>query len=284
MSPHDPARPASRLEAAAAQLAGLSWPVFRVRPRDKRPIAAGWQAEATVEPAAARALWRRSPRANLGLICGAAFWVLDVDGAAGRATLAALLARHGPLPTTVTSITGSGGEHRLFAMPEARVIRNSAGKLGPGLDARGRGGFIVAPPSIHPNGRRYAWAPGLDPWSVGLATAPAWLIDLLDPPPARPLPPARWPVAAGSRYAEAVLRRAVERVATAAPGTRNCALNAEAWALGRLAASGLLDPAVAATALAGAGLAAGLDAREVERTLASGLRAWLGNRQGIRHA
>lgn len=260
---------------AACALAQLGWPVFRVRPFGKRPLCAGWQAEATTEPGILGRLWSQSPGANIGLACGPAFWALDVDGLEGRATLGRLQQRHGKLPATVTSRTGSGGYHLLFA-PTPRV-RNSVRRLGPGLDTRAAGGLIVAPPSIHPNGARYRWLPAREPWAIPLAEAPRWLLDLLDPPLPKGEGPLVLPPEVGDTYARAALRRAVERVGGAPLGRRNQTLNAEAFGLGQLAGAGLLPPETAALALASAALATGLDRGEVARTIASGLKAGLGN-------
>jgi hypothetical protein len=104
-------------------------------------------------------------------------FVLDVDGEAGRTSLAALEAQHGPLPVTLVSLTGrgDGGEHRWFNYPAAREIRGSAGKLGEGLDVRATGGYVIVPPSIHETGRAYQWAAP----EQSIADAPIWFLDLL---------------------------------------------------------------------------------------------------------
>jgi hypothetical protein len=198
--------------------------------------------------------------------------VLDVDGEAGRDSLRALQAEHGRLTPTVASRTGSGGYHIWFA-PNARV-RNSVRKLGPGLDTRGAGGYVVAPPSTHPNGNRYGWLQGREPGSMPLAEAPAWLLDLLDPPcRERPVEPAVPVGPIADAYGRAALRKAVERVGAAPVGGRNAVLNTEAFGLGQLVGGGVLPAETVATALASAALAIGLDRREVERTVASALRA-----------
>jgi hypothetical protein len=102
-------------------------------------------------------------------------FVLDVDGKEGRASLAELEAQHGTLPATLTSRTGreDGGEHRWFAWPVDRDIRNGQNKLGNGLDLRGVGGYVIVPPSAHRTGRAYEW---LAP-DAPIADAPEWLLE-----------------------------------------------------------------------------------------------------------
>ena len=97
------------------------------------------------------ASWFQQSRLNLGIATGAVsgIIVLDIDPRHdGDETLATLEQEHGPLPPTWRFLTGGGGEHILFRHPGAPVP-NSAGKVGPGIDVRGDGGYIVAPPSQH---------------------------------------------------------------------------------------------------------------------------------------
>jgi hypothetical protein len=102
-------------------------------------------------------------------------FVLDGDGEEGRSSLAALEAKHGMLPATLTSRTGreDGGEHRWFAWPVNRDIRNGQNKLGNGLDLRGAGGYVIVPPSAHRTGRSYEWLAA----DVPIADAPEWLLE-----------------------------------------------------------------------------------------------------------
>ena len=104
--------------------------------------------------------------------------MIDVDARHdGPQSLARLEAAHGPLPETVECRTGGGGRHLYFAHPGVRV-RNRVGIV-PGIDVRGDGGCVVAPPSIHPTGRSYAWVPGHGPDEVACARMTGWLLALI---------------------------------------------------------------------------------------------------------
>ena len=83
------------------------------------------------------------------------------------------------MPPTVEIITGRGRQS--FFKYEA-PIRNSAGRLGDGLDIRGDGGYTILPPSIHPTGKTYDWSVDGYPGEVPLANAPEWLVAALTPP------------------------------------------------------------------------------------------------------
>jgi hypothetical protein len=266
------------LPDAALALAGAGFPVFPLRPRCKVPLIPRERGgrgclDATADPGQVRAWWSRWPDANIGLACGAASWALDVDGEGGLATLADLEDLHRWLPVGPASVTGSGGMHLLFAGSDR--VRNSAKRLGARLDTRASGGYVVAPPSVHPDtGGRYAWLSGRDPWSAPPPEAPDWLLDLLDPPqPARPAAPKAKPRPAATSYVTKAFERELEAVALAGDGQRNQTLNKAAFSLGRFVAKGELDAVDVGEALVGAALAAGLSRHEASRTVASGLRA-----------
>lgn len=130
--------------------------------------------------------WSAHPNSNLGIATGARskIFVLDVDGARdGVRALAELEERYGPLPETVRAVTGRG-EHVYFQHPGWRV-QNTSDKLARGLDIRGDGGLVVAPPSLHATGVRYRWKDGHDPRVIAVAPAPDWLLDKLRPARAR---------------------------------------------------------------------------------------------------
>jgi hypothetical protein len=168
------------LGGAALALARRGLRVHPCRPNSKLPLLEGWPNRATLDPSAIEAWWRRRPNANIGIACGGAMRLLVVDidpDAGGEASMAALEREHGALPPTVEAVTPRGGRHLYVIVPSGRPMpNNSAGKLGRGIDSRGHGGYVVAPPSVV-NGRAYTWS--VD--SGGrLAEAPAWLLDMLD--------------------------------------------------------------------------------------------------------
>lgn len=111
---------------------------------------------------------------NIGIASGkeTGLVVLDVDPRhGGHESL-----RNYRLPNTLEVITGSGGRHYYFFYPEGANIRNSAGKLGAGLDIRGDGGYVVAPPSVHACGSEYRWA--IDPRAASLAECPEFILKI----------------------------------------------------------------------------------------------------------
>jgi hypothetical protein len=103
--------------------------------------------------------WTRWPEANVGVATGMAsgFVVLDVDAdKGGYESLAEMIKDNGPLPDHLAaSNTGGGGKHILFKHPGVQVGNKT--KIAPGLDIRGDGGYIIAPPSLHLSGKRYEW-------------------------------------------------------------------------------------------------------------------------------
>jgi hypothetical protein len=136
---------------------------------------------ATTVEAQIRRWWRRWPQANIGIPTGAqTFVAVDLDPRNGSVVgLEQLEAEGYTLPDTVESMTGAGGRHLCYQHPGVNV-RNSTGKdgkgLAPGVDVKGDGGYIVAPPSMHSSGQRYAWEASSHPDDLPLATLPTWVI------------------------------------------------------------------------------------------------------------
>jgi hypothetical protein len=230
--------------------------------------------DASTDPEQLRTWWRMWPSANIGLVTGVVMDVCDIDSEEGLAALLDLLGDGAITGPTVA--TGSGGWHA-WVQPTGRG--NRVGML-PGVDWRGTGGYVVAPPSLHATGRRYAWS---RPWSeVPIPVCPERLRQLVEGFPVVDEPGAG-PVREADAYAEAALRGEVDRVLAAAaprseggrvvPGNRNDTLNRAAYALGQLVGGGLLDRRRVERELTSAARQVGLGAVETARTIHSGLTA-----------
>ena len=187
--------------------------VFPCRPQDKRPATANGLKDATTDLDLIRQWWQQEPLFNLAIATGAVsgIFVVDIDGLDAEVELRRLEAEHGGFPSTVEVITARG-RHVYFRSPETPV-RNSAGKIAAGIDVRGDGGYVLAPPSIHPTGRPYEWS--VDCGS-SLAEAPAWLLDKVSLPangvtPA--LPPEAWRELVTSGAVEGTRDNAIAKVA-----------------------------------------------------------------------
>ena len=177
------------LASAAFRLAMRGLHVFPLAHGTKIPVKGTHGCRsATRDPDVVRAWWAKWPGANIGIATGArsGLWVLDIDPRhGGAAALTALESAHGPVPATIQSTTPSGGRHLYWRWPaDGPEIRNSTGRIGPGLDVLAEGGSVVAPPSIRADGRRYAWVRA----DAQLADAPGWLVDLTRPPARAPAP------------------------------------------------------------------------------------------------
>lgn len=154
------------------------WAVFPVD--GKIPTTKNGLKDASTEPRLASIWWENYPARGIALATGAAsgVWALDLDGEDAAKYVAGLQDVNGALPETVTSRTRNG-YHVLFQMPEDGDVRNSASKVAPGVDVRGSGGYIVIPPSHHPDGGEYRWARGRGPDDVSAKPAPGWLLDMV---------------------------------------------------------------------------------------------------------
>ena len=170
---------------AALKLASAGLAVFPCRVRDKRPATANGLKDATHDLDQIRAWWDLDPNFNVAIATGAVskIFVVDVDGVDAERELQRL-----ELPATVEAITARG-RHLYFKHPNAPV-RNTAGKIAPGIDTRGDGGYVLAPPSIHPSGALYRWAPN---GARTAAAAPGQLIaKISEHANGKATPPAEW--------------------------------------------------------------------------------------------
>ena len=239
-----------------------AWRLFPCK--DKKPLTAHGLKDASQDQARVREWWERWPDAQIGVPVGAntGTFVLDVDLPDGPAALAALEAEHGPLPPTWTARTKSGGEHRHFILPEVLELKNSARRLGAGLDIRTEGGYVIAPPTPG-----YVWTQ-----TKGRAEAPAWLLALLTAPKQHKHAPAIKNEST-TPYGRKALEAEASRVALAPEGTRNHALNSAAYCIGQLVAGGQIDRGEGESTLLLAASRAGLNPAEAAKTFASGFAA-----------
>jgi hypothetical protein len=165
------------MHAAARAYVARCWSIVPVEPRGKRPRVPWAEFQHRVPTQAEIGEWfRRWPDANVGIVAGrvSGLVVVDVDPRhGGERSLQEFQRTCGALPDTVEATTGGGGRHLYFAHPGGTVT-NRIG-VAPGIDLRADGGCVVAPPSVHSSGRRYAWVDARAPGECPLAPAPAWI-------------------------------------------------------------------------------------------------------------
>lgn len=161
--------------------------VFPIIPGSKKPLTEHGFKDASKDPQQIEHWWTESPNANIGIATGSVsggLVVIDLDvddnkGVDGRETLREWEADHGKLPDeTWLSITGRGGYHYFYQ--DAAQVRSRTG-IYEGIDIRGDGGYIVAPPSLHPNGRVYEWEQQPGDYDLMLSESTVW--DFLNPAP-----------------------------------------------------------------------------------------------------
>jgi hypothetical protein len=210
---------------------------------------------------------------HIGLACGHHFDVLDIDGPTGAQTIRELAAAHGLASSGPLVRTGGGGWHFYLAP-------TGLGNTGPRdlehVDWRGRGGYVVAPPSRHASGHPYQWVPGRD-LETPLAEIPAPLRARLEHrAPQRSVGSVEFAATGADladRYARAALAQELARVATAPVGHRNRQLWESTRNLYNLVATGALDHREVDQRLLAAAERCGLlaeEPRQTHRTLASG--------------
>lgn len=257
----------SNLEHALTYASKMKWKVFPCK-RDKTPMTPNGFKNASSDTEQIKVWWTEHPEASIGLVCGeeAGVWVLDIDlKSNGPGSLEKLTEKHGPLPETLHQKTGGGGS-QYFWKWNGREIRNSAGKIAPGIDVRGNGGYVILPPSGHPSGGTYEWLTKKQP-----IEAPDWLAELAAKKEDA-VPPSRVP-GTSSKYGETALARELIKLSCAPEGQRNQTLNECGYALGQLIAGGELNGAQVESALHGVAVSIGLTSKEARNTIRSSVKA-----------
>ncbi len=268
---------------AACAAAGRGWPVFPTQPGAKRPAIAEWERRASTDAGRIRCWWVRCPSANPAVATGpAGLVVVDLDDATrhGQAGCLPGALRHGAgvlaraareagtaVPATFAVRTPNNGVHLYFAAPAGVRLGNTQSRVGPLVDTRAHGGYVLAAGAVTSDGR-YEVA-----CEAPVRPLPDWLLHVLTPPT-----PVDTPVSVAQEHATAYVRAAlageVRRVRDAVPGTRRLSLLRAAARMGRLPE---LDEAVITAALRAASdrhVAEGAySLAERERAIADGV-AW----------
>ena len=279
------------------KLRAFGFSVFPLQPRSKKPIGSWKSYQKAITSDRNCQGWDHGGY-NLAIATGrvSGCFVLDVDGAVGKQTLQRLIDTHGALPETIGVQTGKGF-HYYFAYPEDESIairnlasRSSDGGTLEGLDVRGDGGYVVAPPSVHENGSTYQWL--RTPWEYKLADAPDWLIAIVKQQPEDQSVKLRQTdrklasdcvqldfndtEQAPERYLEKALESELVKLQMAAEGSRNDALNLAAFRMGQLVSRGL-DESAAISRLTQVARGIGLEDTEIAATIQSGMESGRAN-------
>ena len=235
------------------------WRIHPCRP-DKRPYLLAWQKNASSNESQIRKWWEQYPDAIIGCACGpkSGIWVIDADLPDGPDELERL-----NLPATLGAKTGSGGIHRFFTW-NGYNIKNSSKRIAPGIDVRGDGGYVILPPSPHPDGGQYKW---LDKSEI--IHAPDWLCQKAEKPPQQEYTPISTGI---TTYGQSALTQEMTNMMAAPEGTRNQTLNNAALKLGSLVAGGQLDENTVKNALMSCAMTIGLQKNEASKTIHSGFQ------------
>jgi hypothetical protein len=303
---------------AALELAAAAIPIFPAtvvqngNSWKKRPLIDGWQQKATTDLAQLQAWWSEHPSAVPAIWCGhpdLRFIVLDADrhpaNADGVQALADLNKQHGAFDPHPVTQTAGGGFHHIFRQPSGIELGNETGDLPKGIDIRGKGGFIVAPGAVRPDGKEWKPYPRSPLLSEALQAnsipeVPGWLVQLVRPAtcargreaPSDPADEHAKQKAGGDdassrrghRYAEAALHNQANKLRGTKPGGRNNRLYKCAFHMGTMVARGWISSTAVSSSLLGACEDNGLiteDGRpSVETTFNSGLQGGLKNPHG----
>ncbi|MGW4462185.1 bifunctional DNA primase/polymerase [Micromonospora sp. NPDC004704] len=286
------------LLAPALRYAEQGWPVFMLG-RSKRPVANcepcreadndhdpaactcltchGFYAAST-DPLQVAAIVAAIPGGQLALRAGTAsgLVVVDIDPRnGGDRTMRELIAA-GLLPPTVHVVTGSGGRHLYYRHP-GRPVPCSQGKpgmgLGPGIDVKSDGGYVVLPPSVHPaTGRPYRWVPGRQ-----VEEMPPALVEACQPVapslPTEPTGPISTREAGGISQPDRLLAAHLDSISRATAGTRRTTLYGAARGVARMVAADAIQREDAISALTIAGREAEQTDRDIRAAIRGGFRA-----------
>jgi hypothetical protein len=264
-------------QAALVYARGWEWPVLPLVPGEKRPLVSQGFHAATIDPDRVLDAWTTRPNSNVGLATGSVsgLVVIDVDvdrekGIDGSVAMRHLAATLGPLTDRLVVRTPRGGWHLYFEHRGAPIPKSES-RLGPGIDVRADGGYIVAPPSRSKVGA-WSWSlpdGRLEPIQADLPALPDAWAEAMRKRERRKIQSATH----SPNYVRTAIRDELHAVRAAREGTRNSTLNKSAYALAKFAESGQVRQGDLETLLLGAALEAGLEEPEARGTLRSALGA-----------
>lgn len=261
---------------AADLYVSLGFKVFPLGHGSKLPAIKGGKGfkDATDDPKQIDVWAKQYPKCNIAIATGepSGIVVIDVDPRNGGFASISKLAGAGHLfPPCPTAKTGNNGRHMYFRLPAG--LKSSKDRLGPGIDVKSTGGYVVAAPSwIAPTdagrGGSYQWL--VSPETTPIPPLSLWTVEKLMPKP-KALP--RFEPMQTSEMAYRSLEGMARRLASAGAGQRNNLLNWCAFKIGTLVREGKVSSALADQRLTQAALAAGLTLPEIKATIASGFKA-----------
>lgn len=224
------------------------------------------------------AMWEHLPHSIIGIRTGLAsgLFVLDFDlhtedknGKNGFASLR----EQGILRRSVAAETGGGGRHLYYKHPgDLAIPNNNRGRLAPGVDIKGEGGYVVAAPSAKKGKLPYLWVPGLEPWNQSLASLDTETLLKITKSDSKPVSfsPDKILVSNESKVLWA-WESALTLLETTTTGSRNEALYRAACRGGEVIATGQVSSEEVIAALEAAGADLGLTPGEIRQTIRSGL-------------
>ena len=176
---------ANEMMDAAVQYVRMGWSIFPIKPKSKAPATKHGVKDAQRDLDDTRELWTARPDMNIAIAAGAVsgdIVIIDIDldpdsEKDGYETLREWEKEHGELPETVQALTPRGGCHMFYRVPHGTTFPNTKNE-DLAVDVRSDGGYIVAPPSVHPNGGTYQWEH--DPSEYAVADADANVLAFIE--------------------------------------------------------------------------------------------------------
>lgn len=281
----------------ALQLAQLGWKVFALGPtghpypncktcRESCLAPSDYEAcdhlichatyAGTDDPARLEAMWTQLPQSLIGVRTGAPSGLIVIDfdlhsTAKNGGISAQKLQDKGWIPRTVSAKTGGGGLHLYYSHPGIPIPNDNRGKLGPGADVKGEGGFVIVPRSAKRGKLPYSWVQGLDPWSRPVASLPEAAVMAITKSDDKPIKFNGESVTEGNQNLVEKWENALTQLRDAGVGERNANLYYAACRGGEVVAAGKLTSQQVIDLLEEAGSAARLTPGEIRQTIRSGL-------------